>query len=533
MTVPPWAPPFAIHEEVHHGRRVRCFAARPRSLFALFADAVARAPDREAVVDGDTRVRWADLDREVGAIAGGLASLGIGAGDRIAIQVDNGRPFLWVLWACAQLGAIAVPLGTRLQAPEVGHALNDSGAVAIVVDPARAARLPPAHTTPVLRHRIVAGEAVDGMIRLNRLTGPSPPVAAVGEDDPAVILYTSGTTGKPKGAVLTGLGVVHSAMHYQSCLGLAEGERALLAVPASHVTGLVALIAVTARLAGTLVLMSEYKTRAFLDLAARERIGFTVLVPAMLNLCLREPDFARADLSAWRVCGYGGAPMPEATIAGIAARLPGLRLANLYGATETTSPTTVMPAGGTALRPDSVGRVVPLGEVRIVDEDGRALPAGAVGELWIAGPMVVPGYWDNPAATRANFAGGFWKSGDLGSIDADGFVRVLDRKKDMINRGGFKVYGVEVENVLADLPGIVEAAVVARACPVLGERVHAFVLTADPSIDIVRIRAFCADRLADYKVPETVTLVDGPLPRNANGKVMKAALRQRIEETGA
>ncbi|MGE0725136.1 MAG: AMP-binding protein [Alphaproteobacteria bacterium] len=530
--VPPWAPPFAIREEVHHGRRVRCFGDRPRNLHALLDQAVRRAPDREAVVDGAARERWADLDLHAGALAGGLARLGIGAGDRIAIQLDNGRPFLRALWACARLGAIAVPLGTRLQAPEVAHALADSGAAAIVVDPPRAVRLPPAAATPALRHRIVAGPAGDGLIALDDLVGPAPSVAAVGEDDPAVILYTSGTTGRPKGAVLTGLGIVHSAMHYQACLDLHEGERTLLAVPASHVTGLVALIATTARVAGTLVLMADYRTPAFLDLAARERIGFTVLVPAMLNLCLREPGFAATDLSAWRVCGYGGAPMPEATIAGIAAGLPHLRLANLYGATETTSPTTVMPEGGTALHPDSVGRVVPLGDLRIVDEDGRERPTGEVGELWIAGPMVVPRYWQNPAASAAAFEGGWWKSGDLGTIDADGFVRVLDRKKDMVNRGGFKVYGVEVENVLAELPGVVESAVIGRPCPVLGERVHAFVRAADPAIDLAAIRAFCALRLADYKVPETLTLIDGPLPRNANGKVMKAELRHRLAEEG-
>ncbi|MGE0714790.1 MAG: class I adenylate-forming enzyme family protein [Alphaproteobacteria bacterium] len=530
--IPDWSIPEAVVEERHYGRTLRCFADRPRSLHQLLADAVGRAPGREAVVAEDGRATWADLDRMAGRVAANLARRGVARGTRVAMLLGNGRPFLWTLWACARLGAIAVPLGTRLKSMEIAHAINDSEAHVLVFDADLAGNLPKPYETPMLPHRFAAGAAVEGAASFAVLLAPAdaPEAVPVGEDEAAVILYTSGTTGRPKGAMLTGLGIIHSVMHYQHCLDLREGERAVLAVPASHVTGLVALVALMARLAGTLILMSRFQARPFLALAERERMTFTVLVPAALNLCLLDPDFARADLSAWRVCGYGGAPMPEATIAGLARHLPHLRLANLYGATETTSPTTVMPPGGTALAPDSVGRVVPLGRVRIVDGDGNDLPPGGIGELWIAGPMVVPGYWHDAEATRANFAGGFWKSGDIGSIDSEGFVRVLDRKKDMINRGGYKIYSVEVENVLADLPGVVEAAVVGRPCPVLGERVHAFVLADDPAIDAARIRAFCAERLADYKVPETVTFVTEPLPRNANGKVVKTALRRMAGE---
>ncbi|WP_374446690.1 class I adenylate-forming enzyme family protein [Stella sp.] len=527
-----WSLPVPTVEERHYGRPMRCFAERPRSLHALFAAAVARAPQRMAVVGERGRATWAELDADVGRVAGQLQRRGVIRGSRVAMLLGNGRPFLWTLWACARLGAIAVPLGTRLKGMEIAHAINDSGAEVLVFDAELAGNLPRPYETPMLRHRFADGEPAPGARPFEDLLAPvaAPVPAAVSEDDPAVILYTSGTTGRPKGAMLTGLGIVHSALHYQYCLGLAEGERVLLAVPASHVTGLVAVLAVSTRLAGTLILMKRFQARSFLDLAQRDRMTFTVLVPAMANLCLLEPSFARTDLSSWRVCGYGGAPMPEATIAGLARRLPGLRLANLYGATETTSPTTIMPDGGTALRPDSVGLPVPLGEVRVVDEAGREVPPGIAGELWIAGPMVVPGYWDAAEATRANFAGRFWKSGDLGTVDPDGFVRVLDRKKDMINRAGYKIYSAEVENALAHLPGVVESAVVGRPCPVLGERVHVFVLADRPEIDAERVRAFCAERLADYKVPETVSFVREPLPRNANGKVVKTELRRLLAE---
>ncbi|MCC7273365.1 MAG: acyl--CoA ligase, partial [Alphaproteobacteria bacterium] len=245
--IPDWNVPVLISDERHFGRPMRCFAERPRSLYQLLADAVARAPQREAVVAEDGRATWADLDRMAGRVAANLARRGIARGTRVALLLGNGRPFLWMLWACARLGAIAVPLGTRLKGMEIAHAVNDSGADALIFDADLAAALPKPYETPMLRHRIAVGAAVEGAASFAVLLAPAeaPPPAVVHEDEPAVILYTSGTTGRPKGAMLTGLGIVHSALHYQHCLGLREGERALLAVPASHVTGLVALVAAT------------------------------------------------------------------------------------------------------------------------------------------------------------------------------------------------------------------------------------------------------------------------------------------------
>jgi O-succinylbenzoic acid--CoA ligase len=250
----------------------------------------------------------------------------------------------------------------------------------------------------------------------------------------------------------------------------------------------------------------------------------------MYQLCLLEPDFDRHDLSAWRIGAYGGAPMPKATIEALARKVPAMTLMNAYGATETTSPATIMPAGFQAGHLSSVGQPVPAAEIRVMDDLGREVPRGTGGELWISGPMVVAGYWDNPQATAIAFAGGYWKSGDIGSIDGDGFVSVFDRRKDMLNRGGYKIYSVEVENVLQGFPGVLEAAVVGRPCPVLGERVHAVVsvreaLAADPAGCEALLRAHCAAVLADYKVPETWVIQTEALPRNANGKLMKRELR--------
>jgi O-succinylbenzoic acid--CoA ligase len=220
--------------------------------------------------------------------------------------------------------------------------------------------------------------------------------------------------------------------------------------------------------------------------------------------------------------------MPPSSIEQLAARSPSLTLMNCYGATETTSPATMMPQGQTASHNDTVGIQLACAGMRIMDDNGRELPPGEQGEIWIHGPMVVKGYWNNPQATADNFTGGFWHSGDVGSIDSEGYVRVLDRKKDMINRGGYKIYCIEVENALYEHPAVQECAVVGKPCPVLGERVHAFV-TLRQDADARELAAFCSSRLSDYKVPETFTLSTTPLPRNANGKLVKRSLREQLD----
>jgi acyl-CoA synthetase (AMP-forming)/AMP-acid ligase II len=492
-----------LREEPHFGDRVvRCFAQRPGSFFQMFQEAVERNSAGEALVAGAQRYTWRTLAEAVA----GLWLRGLGRGDRIALLLGNRAEFVLALFAAARLGAIAVPLSIRSQKPELAYVLEHCGAKLVIHEDELADRL------PEMPERISVSE----FHKLQGKAAASP--APVNEEDTAVILYTSGTTGRPKGAMLSHLGIVHSAMHYASGMSLGERDRSLAAVPLSHVTGLIAHIATVARCAGALVLMPAFKAADFLALAARERMTHTVLVPAMYNLCLLERDFERHDLSRWRIGGYGGAPMPPATIARCAEKLPHLGLMNLYGATETTSPATMMPAHETARRPDSVGRVVPCGEMRVEPD----------GELWIKGPMVVRGYWNDPVATAREFTDGFWHSGDLGAIDGDGFVYVFDRKKDMINRGGYKIYSAEVEGALAEHPAVVEAAVVARPCPVLGERVHAFVTIREANITEKDLRAFCGERLADYKVPETFTFQAEPLPRNANGKVLKRNLRDSL-----
>ena len=524
-------PSIPIRNEAHFGDRVvRCFADRPGHTYDIFTNTLARHPDNEALVAGSTRLSYRQLAAESDRVAAGLVAAGITAGDRVGLLLGNRVEFVTTLLACLCIGAICVPLGTRLQTPEIAYILDHCGAALLVHEADLTDRLPAAAEVPQLKHRFAVGGEVAGSqpFAVLQKDGAIPVAANPAEEDTAVILYTSGTTGRPKGAMLAHFNIVHSALHFQYCMGLTPADRSLLAVPASHVTGLIAIIVTAWQGGGAVIMVPEFKARDFLPLAAKEKLTHTIMVPAMYNLCLLQPDFDQHDLSSWRVGGYGGAPMPQATIAALAQKLPQLGLMNAYGATETTSPTTIMPPANSATHSDSVGLEAPCAEVIVMDADGREVPRGETGEIWIRGPMVVPGYWNNPDATAREFTAGFWHSGDIGSIDADGFVRVFDRVKDMINRGGYKVFSVEVENVLSHHAGVLESAIIARPCPVLGERVHAFVARKESTVTESHLRDFCASRLADYKVPETFTLLDEPLPRNANGKLLKRVLRERL-----
>lgn len=523
----------ATREEIHFGRRLRCFVDRPAGLHAMFAAAVAAEPGREALVCDGTRLTYAELDALVARCANGMRRRGIGRGDRVALLLGNRSEFMIAFFATARLGAIVVPLNIREQRPELLYVLGHSGAALLITEPDLIERLPEPAELPLLKHRLFVGDKPPGepFAALLDADAVCPPLA-VADEDVAAILYTSGTTGRPKGAMLTHLGLVHSALHFRYAFGLSAADRALVAVPMSHVTGAVALVVAIVSAGGTLAVLPQFKAADFLALMARERISYTLIVPAMYNLCLLQEGFDSFDLSAWRIGGFGGAPMPLPTIERFAQRLPKLQLINAYGATETTSPATIMPAQFGAAHLDSVGLPVACGEICVMDDEGKEVPPGTTGEIWIRGPMVVKGYWQDEAATAREISDGYWHSGDIGDMDADGFVRILDRKKDMINRGGYKVFTAEVESVLLAHPQVVEAAVIGVPCPVLGERVHAFVVTREPAPDAAALRALCASHLSDYKVPESIHLRSDPLPRNANGKLLKRMLKESASDAG-
>src|ERR1700761_6906197 len=523
-----WPHAPAMRYEAHYGDRVaRCFANRPKGVDQILRDPVALRPDAVALIDNGRRFTYAELDRMVDAVAAGLIARGVQPGDRIALLLGNRAEFAFALFGAMRAGAAIVPLNTREQMPEIAFNIQDSGARLLFFEGNLADRIPDAATVPTLTHKIAVGEAVAGAESFDVLTAPAAPVATpeFGQESVAVILYTSGTTGKPKGAMLTQLSMVMSALHYEYCLGMTDRDRALMAVPATHVTGLVAILLCMVKSGGATIFQTAFKAADFLALAAEERMTYTLMVPAMYNLCLLQASFDDYDLSDWRAGGYGGSPMPIATVRRLAEKLPNLQLFNCYGSTETTSPSTITPLGEVEATIDTVGKPVPCCDIKIVDDDGIEVPRGESGEIWIAGGHVGAGYWNNPVATAANFTAGYWHSGDIGCMTDTGYIKVLDRKKDMINRAGYKVYSAEVEDVLAHHPQVGEAAVVAEPDPVLGEKTHAFVLVKEGSLTADDIKLFCRARLSDYKVPDFVTFVDQPLPRNANGKILKRALR--------
>jgi len=516
--------------ESHFGDRVvPCFQHRPQSLYALLQMAVQNNPAGDALVCGTERLRYSKLLTTSSQLATGLANRGIKAGDRVAMLLGNRNEFVITLFALAHLGAIAVPISIREQAPGLAYMLSHCAAVMVVHEAELAHLLPSSSEAPDLKHRVAVSACEGSESFADWLEdGEVPPVQEVVEEGTAVILYTSGTTGRPKGAMLTHLGIVHSSLHYQMAMGLTATDASIAAVPLSHVTGLIALITTLTLAAGKLVIMPSFKAAEFLVLAEREGMTHTLMVPAMYNLCLLQSDFGNYNLSRWRIGAFGGAPMPVATIDRLAQTVPALMLMNCYGSTETTSPSTLMPPGQTTAHNDTVG--MPLGcvEMRVMDDNGREVPPNVLGEIWIKGPHVVPGYWNNPEATQENFTAGFWHSGDIGSMDAEGYVKVVDRKKDMINRGGYKIYTIEVENALYAHPAVQECAVVSKPCPVLGERVHAFVMLKTEGSLEDELREFCRSRLSDYKVPESFTLSSTPLPRNANGKLVKKDMRDQL-----
>ncbi|MBP5855427.1 acyl--CoA ligase [Marivibrio halodurans] len=516
-----------LRREAHFGARlVTCYAERPANVDAMLRAAAEAHGGRDALVDGDTRISHDALDALATRIAADLTARGLEAGDRVLLLAANRWEFAAVLLGGIRAGLIVVPVSTRSQRPELAYIAGDCGARAIVHDGALADILPTVDEAPALSLRLdLDGAAFQGLMKADGADFTPPPLA---EDATAVILYTSGTTGRPKGAMLTHLNIVHSCLHFAECFAMTADDRSLMAVPASHVTGLIANVFSILSVGGALLILRKFDVAGFLALAEGEGITHTIMVPAMYNLLLLRAELSDHDLSGWRIGGFGGAQMPESTIARLAEKLPNLMLCNAYGATETTSPTTLMPPGVTE-RMDSVGLPVPCADVRIIDADGVEVPPGGTGEVWIAGPMVVPGYWNKPDKTAESFVGGYWRSGDVGSVDADGYLRVFDRLKDMINRGGYKIFSAEVENILAFHEAVAEVAVVPQADPVLGERVHAFIHPAPGAdVEVEALRAYCAERLSDYKVPDGFTISEGPLPRNANGKLMKRELRERV-----
>jgi long-chain acyl-CoA synthetase len=542
--------PFELAALTVDGVPWRVFKNAPASLRDVFATTAVHG-DKDFLVYRDERITYGDHFALVAGLARYLADeCGVGKGDRVAIGMRNYPEWVISFWATVSLGALAVPLNAWWTGAELTYAIRDSGARVLIVDGERLERLGD-HLADLPVDAVIAcrlrGAPPNGVVIWDALrtdlvesgTATLPDVELVPED-PATIMYTSGTTGEPKGALATHrnhctnimntllFGAVGLAMAGPTA-GEAPPPASLQVFPFFHIGGLSGLYVSTA-IGSKLVTMYKWDVEEAVEILAKERITSTAVVPMILRQLLETPQLEHVPPETLAAIAAGGAPVPPDLIRRIGAQFESrVSPANGYGLTETTSAVVVNSGEEYLARPDSIGRPVLGADVKIVDDRGDEVPDGVVGELWVRGPNVVAGYWNKPEATAEAFTDGWFHSGDLARRDDDGFLYVVDRLKDVVIRGGENVYSAEVEAVLFEHPGVADVAIVGLPHAVYGEEVVAVVNVRDghaPSAG--DLQRFAAERLARFKVPSQVVFRAEPLPRTATGKVLKRELRDEL-----
>lgn len=500
-------------------------------LGAWMAKRRVKTPDKTALIHGDgeamTYRALADGADRVSAL---LWHSGIRAGDRVAYIGENSPEFIEVLFGVVQLGAVFVPINTRLAPPEIAHVLADSGARMLIHDPEFTERVQPGVTVARIDHLIVTGEgdeSAPGLARLIRTTRAGHSDAAISLSDPAAIIYTSGTTGRAKGAVLSHENLTWVALNCLVDYDIISTDVALMISPLFHVASLgMGLLPVILK-GGTVVLEKGFDADRALTLI--ERHGVTMLsgVPTTYQLLADHPAWAATDISTLSKLTCGGSPVPTRILNAYEER--GLHFSQGYGMTETSPGATSLAPRMTRAKQGSVGLAHFFTDVRIADEHGAMVPRGTVGEIEIAGPNVFLGYHDLPDATAAAFSpDGWFRSGDIGYLDRDGYLYISDRLKDMIISGGENIYPAEIENLMSDIDGVTAAAVIGIPDDQWGEVPWAVVtVTGHAPVTTESVRESLSGRIARYKIPRHVVIVD-ELPRTASGKVRKADLRARF-----
>lgn len=489
-----------------------------------------KSPDKVAIVCEDVQVTYRQFADQVDRISAVLRHRGLGKGDAVAYVGENCPEFLEVMFAAAQLGAVFVPVNTRLAPPEVAHVLTDSGARVVIVDPALQERAAPGIDQARITDVIPTGEGTDdhpGLdLLVRRASGghADEPVTAV---DPAAIIYTSGTTGKAKGAVLTHGNLTWVALNCIVDYDVVSTDVALMISPLFHVASLGMGALPVFLKGGTLVLEKGFDPGRALSQIERHRVTMLSGVPTTYQLMADHPDWSGTDLSSLRKLTCGGSAVPTRILNAYEER--GLSFSQGYGMTETSPGATSLSPERTRDKQGSVGLPHFFTEVRIADEHGAMVPRGTVGEIEISGPNVFAGYLNLPDATTAAFTDdGWFRSGDLGYLDADGYLFVADRLKDMIISGGENIYPAEVENLLSDLPGVTGVAVIGVPDERWGEVPWAVLTVTDGTeVSVDDVRAHLDGRIARYKIPKNVVVLD-ELPRTASGKVRKSELRTRF-----
>lgn len=480
-----------------------------------------------AIVDATGRVSWNELVSRVARVAGGLKELGLSPGDRVAILSRNSGKYVEAIYATLWAGGIVAPLNSRLSAREIAAQIADIEPTITLFEAEYGALLAAACDGATGGQHIWldgtgGGEEYDGL-----LDGPPIEAEERAGDDVAILFFTGGTSGDPKAVMLSHLNVMSNSVNLASQIRMGIDTVHLHCGPFFHVAAASRVFAVT-QAAGRHVILPQFEPLAVATAIRDERITIASFVPTMVRTLLDLPSFDGFDLSSLDYVTYGAAPMSEGLIRELAARLPRVKLVQAYGMTETSPVSTLLGPEDHAVagRLRSAGRAVPLAEIRIVAPDGSEMPGGQAGEIVVRGPMVMRGYWRRPRETAEATAGGWMHTGDVGFIDADGYLFVVDRLKDMIITGGENVYSLEVENVLSTLPAVLACAVIGVPHDRWGEAIHAVVVPRPGhALDPETVTEWCQARLARYKCPKSVAIRTTPLPLTSAGKIFKAALR--------
>ena len=546
---------FAMETIVIRGVPTRVWKNAPPSLPWLFSAARAHG-DRLMTIYEDERVSYESTFRAASALAAHLLALGIGRGDKVALAMRNLPEWPACFFAATAIGAIMVPLNAWWTGGELEYGLADSGARVLIADEERHQRLSLHYDRlPALEHVLVTRASAilnAPASRLEDVIGTSHdwsalpdrpfPSVAIAPDDDATIFYTSGTTGAPKGALGTHRNMMSNIMSagYSAARShLRRGETppdpvpriSLMVIPMFHVTACSAGMMIQIATGSTSIYMRRWDAVRAMEVIERERVNVTGGVPTIAWQLLEHPDRARYDLSSLESITYGGAPSAPELVRRIHEEfgaLPG----NGWGMTETTATVTHHAGEDYLARPTSAGPPVAAADLKIMDEAGaRELPTGEVGELWARGPMIVKGYWNKPEATAATFVDGWVRTGDLARVDDEGFLYVVDRAKDMVIRGGENIYSTEVENVLYAHPAVTDCALIGIPHRTLGEEPAAVVhLAPGTTATEAELQAWVRARMAAFNTPVAIRFVEGTLPRNANGKILKKDLKLLFED---
>ncbi|HXM30735.1 MAG TPA: class I adenylate-forming enzyme family protein [Xanthobacteraceae bacterium] len=552
--------PFEMDEALIRGVKTRVWKHAPPTLREVFLQGRTHG-DKIFLVYENDRASFDAFSKAALAIAEELVKQGVKKGDRVVLAMRNLPEWPVIFFGALLVGAIATPLNAWWTGAELEYGLKDSGAKIAFVDAERLERiiehLPNcpalvkvyvARSAEEITHpRVVQLETVIGAVNdWHQLPDRPLPTVALASDDDATIFYTSGTTGKPKGALGThrnATSTVTAATFSPARNFIRRGEMPpapdpkapqkanLLAVPFFHTTGCHAVLCPALFNGIKLVLLRRWDPELAMQMIERERVTSTGGVPTIAWQLIEHPARKKYDLSSLEAISYGGAPAASELVRRIRhvfpKSVPGLG----WGMTETSATFTHNGGEDYEHRPESSGPALPVCEMKIVGETGETLPTNALGELWAKGPNVVKGYWNNPAATAETFVDGWLKTGDIAKIDEEGFCYIVDRKKDMLLRGGENIYCIEVEDVLYQHPAVMDAAVVGIAHRILGEEPGAVVtLKPDTTASEEELRAFVAERLAAFKVPVRVVFWPEMLPRNPSGKILKTELKKVFEK---